>query len=342
MIIGMTYDLKSDWALSPDDPHDANAEFDKPRTVERIIEALEKGGHTVKKIGNVRNLLTQMDHLDVDIVFNICEGKQGRNRESQVPLLLEMRGIPFIGADALSLGMTLDKVIAKKMFISEGIPTPRFFVARDHDDLKALNDIGFPLIVKTRHEGSSKGISSNSRVTDYESLKRQVHLIHTRYRQSALVEEFIRGTEYTVPVLGNDEPQAMPVVQVSIGGNTELGDDFYTYERVSAGGVRYVCPAKISPELTKKMQELAVRAYQCVECRDVGRVDFRVDEKGNPYVLEINPLPTLDPDESFNIFPKVIGSNYDEILNKIVNFALERYGLIDKKYMEQSTAELPR
>lgn len=328
-IIGLTYNLKTDWVRGPNDPYDINAELDKPHTIERIIQAFEAGGHTVKKIGNLQRLLAQLDNLKVDIVFNICEGTTpGRNRESQVPILLEYKGIPYVGADALTLGLTLDKVVAKKLFISEGIPTARYFVAENTDDLEKQNTIGYPLIVKTIHEGSSKGISQDSRVEDLAGLKRQVGLVNKVYNQPALVEEFIRGTEFTCAVLGNEPPQAMPVVQVSLNGNVNMGDEFYTFERISSSSLQYVCPAKISKELTDKIQDLAVRVFKCVGCRDLGRVDFRVDEKGNPYVLEINPLPSLDPQDSFSIFPTVIGSNYDETLNKILNFALKRYGLL--------------
>ncbi len=168
-IIGITYDLKSDWHHYCDDPADINAEFDKPETVQRVITALENGGHTVKRIGNINNLLAQINDLEVDIVFNMCEGLNGRNRESQVPIMLEMKRIPFVGGDGLTLALTLDKVMAKRLFISEGIPTPRFFEMNKGDDLEKLNTIGFPLMVKTRHEGSSKGISRDRKSTRLNS-----------------------------------------------------------------------------------------------------------------------------------------------------------------------------
>lgn len=329
-MIGITYDLKDDWKRSNNDPADVNAEFDKPETLQRIIDALHSGGHTVEKIGNVDDLLNKLDSLNVDIVFNVCEGKAGRNRESQVPILLEMKGIPFVGADALTLGATLDKIVAKKLFISDNIPTPQYFEFKDLQSVDRHGPFQFPLIVKTRHEGSSKGISQNSRVEDLEALKRQVQLINQTYHQPALVEEFIKGTEFTVAVLGNQNPVAMPVVQVSIDGNMQLGNEFYTHERISSEGLQYICPAPIEKSLTEQIQDLAVKVYQCVECRDFGRVDFRVDEQGRPYVLEINPLPSLDIQDVFNIFPQVIGSDYNGVLNYVVQLAMKRYGLIDE------------
>ncbi|MCK5081954.1 MAG: ATP-grasp domain-containing protein, partial [Candidatus Omnitrophica bacterium] len=198
------------------------------------------------------------------------------------------------------------------------------------DDLDEANTIGFPLMVKTRHEGSSKGISKQSRVEDSDELKRQANMINNTYDQPALVEEFIRGSEFTVAVLGNDAPQAMPVVQISIDDKVDLGDEFYAHDRIACDGLQYICPAKISDGLTARIQELAVRVFKCVGCRDFGRVDFRVDNQGCPYVLEINPLPSLDVKDVFNIFPNVFGSNYDEIVNKILDFALRRYSIIDE------------
>ena len=343
--IGLTYDLKTDWIKSDDDPVDINAELDSPLTVERITKALEAGGYRVKHIGHVYNLLENIENLknEVDLVFNICEGKaRARSRESQVPLLLEMYGIPFVGTDAIAQGVTLDKVFTKKIFVADGIPTPKFFVATPQDDLKKLNTIGFPLIVKTRHEGTSKGLTKNSRVEDTKSLEREVRIISENYHQSALVEEFIRGTEFTVPVIGNSPPQAMTVTQVSVDGNTDLMDQFFTFELVSYRGLTYVCPAKISSKLTKALQDLAVQAYRSVECRDLGRVDIRVDEKGDPYVLEINPLPSLAENDVFNIFPETVGKTYNEIIHHIVNAALERYGLMGgahKKEIKYSVLE---
>jgi len=327
-IIGLTFDLKSDRKTSPEDPIDVNAELDSMETIDFIIQALESGGHQVKKIGTVKNLLSQIKDLDVDIVFNICEGYFGRNRESEVPQILEMYGIPFVGADALTMGITLDKVIAKKCFIVHKIPTAPYFIAHNSNNLKKFNRIGYPLIVKPRFEGTSKGLTDKSRVENLEELTRQVDIITKRYKQPALIEKFIKGMEFTVAVLGNNPPQAMPVVQVAINKQLKLGNMIFTYECVvREQAVDYICPAKISKALMRKLQDLAVRAYQSVDCRDFGRIDFRVDGKGRICVLEINPLPSLAKKDVFNIFPYTMDSTYNEIINQILDYALERYGL---------------
>ncbi len=128
-IVGITYDLKSDWQAAQDDPIDAAAELDGHKTIECLKTALESAGHKVVLIGGARQLIDRMtrNDLKVDIVFNISEGFKGRNRESQVPAILDLYNIPFVGADALTLGVTLDKVVAKKCFIADGIPTAALF-----------------------------------------------------------------------------------------------------------------------------------------------------------------------------------------------------------------------
>jgi len=326
-IVGLTFDLKTDYEFKEGDPFDANAEFDHPSTIDVIVSAIESCGFKTKKIGNVSNLLEKIDNLGVDIVFNISEGIFGRNRESQVPVILEMVGIPFVGADALTLALTLDKVMAKKIFIAEGIPTPSFFEIKTLDNLANTDHLKFPLIVKPRFEGSSKGLNDNSRVENMEELKKQTEYIINTYKQPALIEEFISGQEFTVAIIGNDPPQVLPVVQIKIDGRLKLNDKFYTFARITSDRLEYICPARVGQDLKKKISELALRTYNAVECRDFGRVDFRVDNEGRPYVLEINPLPSLSTEDVFMVVAKEIGISYPEMIGKILNSALKRYNL---------------
>ena len=323
--VGLTYDLKTDYKFKDGDPADANAEFDHPSTIDVIADAIEANNFKVERIGNAGNLLERLASLKVDIVFNISEGVSGRNRESQVPAILEMAGIPFVGADALTLGLTLDKVMAKKIFIADKIPTPRFFEVNSGEQLSNTNHYKFPLIVKPRFEGSSKGLSENSRVETKEELREQVEYIVNTYKQPALIEEFISGQEFTVAIIGNDTPEIMPVVQIKIDGKLKLNDKFYTFARITSDRLEYVCPAKISAELKKILNELALKTYRAVECRDFGRGDFRVDQEGRPYVLEINPLPSLSTEDVFKLVAENIGITYEDIIGKILNSAIKRY-----------------
>lgn len=325
--VGLTYDLKTDYKFKEGDPPDANAEFDHPLTIGVIAEAIQNCGFRVKKIGNAFNLSEKINNLDVDIVFNISEGISGRNRESQVPILLEMARIPFVGADGLTLGLTLDKVIAKKVFMAENIPTPKFFEIKNTETLVDVDHLRFPLIVKPRFEGSSKGLSDDSRVENTDELKKKADYIISTYKQPALVEEFISGQEFTVAIVGNDEPEVMPIVQIKIDGRLKLNDKFYTFARITSDRLEYICPARIPQELGKKLSDIALRVYNAVECRDFGRVDFRVDKEGQPYVLEINPLPSLSTEDVFGVVAKEIGISYGEMIGRILNTALKRHGL---------------
>ncbi|MGE5197410.1 MAG: D-alanine--D-alanine ligase family protein [Deltaproteobacteria bacterium] len=325
--VGLTYDLKTDYEFKKGDPPDANAEFDHPLTIGVIARAIQSGGFKVKKIGNASDLLEKIKNLEVDIVFNISEGISGRNRESQVPILLEMAGIPFVGSDALTLGLTLDKIMAKKIFMAEKIATPKFFEIKTPEALFNIDHLKFPLIVKPRFEGSSKGLSDDSRVENMDDLKKQAEYIIATYKQPALVEEFISGQEFTVAIIGNEHPEIMPVVQIKIDGRLNLNEKFYTFARITSDRLEYICPARIPQELNKRIIEIALKAYKAVECRDFGRVDFRVDKDGIPYVLEINPLPSLSTEDVFALVAKATGTTYEKTIVKILVSALKRHGL---------------
>jgi D-alanine-D-alanine ligase len=325
MKIGMTYDLKTEYVFKSDDPRDANAEFDHPDTIQVIREAIEAMGHEVVQIGDVHHLLLGLDRLDVDLVFNIAEGRMGRNREAQVPILLEMKGIPFTGSDGLTQALTLDKVMTKKVLLGAGIPTPRFFeIRRPGDSLP--DDLTFPLIVKPRFEGSSKGLSERSVVRTTREMEAQAEWVIRTYRQPALVEEFIRGSEFTVAIIGHDAPEVYPAVRIQLDGKDDLGDLFYTFSRI-ASGAKYLCPANIDPELERRLQELALQTYHAVDCVDFGRVDFRVNQEGNPFVLEINPLPSLSTEDVFGILAQHAGIPYGAMIARIVEASVQRHGL---------------
>lgn len=328
--VGLTYNVKSEYVFQAGDPPDANAEFDHDDTIGVIEDAIKAGGHEVVRIGNARQLLERVALVkSVDIVFNIAEGYEGRNRESQVPILLEMLRIPFVGGDGLTQGMTLDKIVTKKMLLSDGIPTPKFVELTDPDQSWQV-DLTYPLIVKPRYEGSSKGLRKSSLVTSASELAQQARWLIETYRQPALVEEFIEGREFTVAIIGNDPPEVQPVVQVQIEGKLELGQLFYTFDHIRSGA-DYVCPAPIEADLRQQMESVALKTYRAVECLDFGRVDIRVDQTGRLYVLEINPLPSLSTEDVFMFVANAQGLTYEAIINRILDAALVRYGLKSKE-----------
>lgn len=325
--IGLTYDLEKDYIFKEGDPIDATGEFDSEETIQAIALSLESLGHKVVKIGSFKNFLDNFNSLKMDIVFNIAEGLHSRNRESQIPIILESLGIPYVGSDGLTLGLALDKVLTKKLLLYEGIPTPKFMVIGNKYDFDSVHKLKFPLIVKPRWEGSSKGISKKSRVETEYDLRKQADFVNTTYKQPALVEEFIKGKEYTVAMIGNERVEILPILQVKISGSVDLGDKFYVYDYVYSDELQYVCPAMVDEVLKNKLEDLALRTYRALECKDFGRVDIRVDEQGNLFVLEINPLPSLSKSDAYGTVAKYWQVDYAEIIKRILNAALKRYGI---------------
>jgi len=327
--VGFTYDAKADYKLMSGDSADKFAEFDSEETISQIQTALESSGHRIERIGNVKSLLKKISRGERwDIVFNIAEGICGRNRESQVPVVLEMFGIPYTGSDALTMGITLDKAVAKMIVAHHSISTPRFIEIANKNDLIAGNfRLKFPLIVKPSEEGTSKGMSEDSIVFDSAHLKKRVIWIIEKYRQPALVEEFITGSEFTVAVIENDPPVVLPPVQIAINGEKNLGYEFYTHKRVETNEVTYLCPAEIPDKLNKKLCRLAMDSFKALGIIDLCRIDIRVSENGVPYFLECNPLPNLGKIDVFPLVAKAVGSSYNKILVRILNGALKRYGI---------------
>jgi D-alanine-D-alanine ligase len=325
--VGFTYDAKSDYKLGPGDSKDKYAEFDSDKTINEIYVALKSGGHEVIKIGHIKNLLTRLNNGERwDIVFNIAEGVCGRNRESQVPSILEVFDIPYMGSDALTMGLTLDKALAKTVLKYNNLSTPDFIEVSGISDLKKFN-LKYPVIVKPSEEGTSKGIEQDAIAHDFKHVKERACWILENYKQPALVEEFIIGQEFTVALIGNDPPEALPPVQISIKGNTDLGEDFYTHERVENDDIRYICKEISDKKLEKSIISLAINAYKVLGCKDVGRMDIRVDKSLKPYFLECNPLPNLGEIDVFPILAKACNMTYNEIILKILNFARKRYNI---------------
>lgn len=326
--VGFTFDLFHEHTLSPLDPPDRYNEFDTKISASDLCEALSRGGYEVVKIGNLEKLLRELPTLKerVDIVFNTAEGLSGRNREAEIPLLLEHYGISFVGSDACTMSVTLDKVVTKKMLIAEGIPTPRYVISSGGVSQDDVNHLNFPLIVKPRWEGSSKGITGNAVVASLPELNEQIRSVNKSYRQPALVEEFITGREFTVGFIGNGkDTRQLPLLEVVFGGEA-VGDRAYLSDYVYTADASYIEP-QLSKGLAEKILVAARQTYETVECLDFGRVDLRLDERGNVYVLEINPLPALSKEDAFAQAAELMGITYDKIICQILESGMKRYGI---------------
>lgn len=325
LTVGLTFDLKD--KIPSGAPADILAEHDSLETVSSVEKALRASGRKVVRIGSSRHLLKKMNRLKCDIVFNIAEGISGRNRESEVPILLDIAGIPYTGPDALTLSASLDKITAKKIFKFHGIPTPLYFEISGKGDLILPKGIRFPLIVKPRYEGSAKGIGPDSVVRNAISLERQVKKVMRRYRQPALVEEFIDGWEFTAGIIGNEDPVVLPVVQRHVEADTALSSHIFDKACADRRGLTYRGLLDIDAELEEKIRGLAIEAFKVLDCRDFTRIDFRVSPERRAYILEVNPLPSLAKDDYFAMVAELIGITYERMINNMFDAALERCGL---------------
>lgn len=329
MRAGICFDTFEMYPWRADDPPDADAEYEPMETVETIEKALRRLGHEPVRLGNARGLLARMREstLDVDVAVNIAEGAHTRNREAHVPVLLELAGVPCLGSDALTLSLTLDKAHTKSIVAACGVPTPAWAVVSDPEALDRIQlPNSWPLFVKPRYEGTSKGITPQSRVEDEEELLDAVERITREYRQDALVETFVEGGgEFTVAVVGNDPARALPALQRAVEQETKIGLHALEHRGLELDReLDYELPGELTSELEAKLQDLALTAYEELGCLDFARADFRVDADGAPYFLEINPLPTFAPDDTFAVAAEVMGRDYLDLLAEVLEAAISR------------------
>jgi len=328
--IGLVYELLGSYPMQPGDPPDADAEYEPEETIETLEAAIGRLGHRPLRIGNPEDLLAQMGKRELptlDAALNIAEARGGRNREAWAPVLLEIAQVLTLGSDALTLSLTLDKYWAVSVVSRAGVAVPAPFVASSASDLKNSSiPWSFPLFVKPRWEGASKGIRATSKVLDHASLASEIERIARDYRQPALVEEFLPGAEYTVTLVGNDPPRALPAVQRALEAASGIGVHALTGEAPEAGWKTCV-PGELDGALEAELADLAIRSYQQLECLDFARADFRLDAEGRPRFLEMNPLPTFAPDGTFGVLAELEGRPLDALLADVIRGGLERLGV---------------
>ena len=321
MRIGLTFDLQTD----PTD--ERQAEFDPPSTIHAICRALESLGHHVVLMGNAADLLDSPTTSSlsggggVDLVFNLAEGVSGRCREAWVPTLLDLARIPYAGSDALALSAGLDKVLCKRLARAEGIRTPDWISLEHPDALPAMIPLTFPVMVKPRYEGSGRGIDAGAVVHDRAALAARAAWLFARCPDSLLIEEFIAGGELTVCLIGNDPPVAYPAIQRPLDPATGLS--CHVVRPTPAQGA---CPLTLEPALEAEARRVALRMFTILGCRDIARVDLRVDDVGRVFFLEINPLPSFDPEGSLGLLAEYLGVTYAQLLGRVLDAALARYG----------------
>lgn len=333
--VGFTYNVKRD---SGGLDNDEQAEWDPPETIIAISNALARQGHIVVHLEATPDLPRVLAEADVDLIFNIAEGVEGRNREAQVPALCELLGIPYTGSDSATLAIALDKALCKKVLMQHDILTPAFQVMETGRE-RLSPELRFPLIVKPNAEGSSKGIGTTNVVDSEEELRAAVRSLLERYRQPAIIEEYISGRELTVGLLGDKRPRVLPPMEIRFK-DPSLERPVYDFvvKQEWEEHVYYECPAKLTETARKNIEKIARDTFWALDCRDVARVDLRMDRDGHIYVLEVNPLPGLTPNYSdLVLISQAAGMDYDQLMSEIMMGGLRR--LREKRREERASEE---
>jgi len=319
----------------PPPPPDLLAECDSDETIAAVEQALQER-HQVFRIEADEKAYARLKRLRPHLVFNIAERLYGPNRESHIPTVCEMLEIPYTGSDPLTLGVCLDKSRAKEILSYYKIPNPAFWIVEAPGVLPS--NLKLPAIVKPLFEGSSKGIKDNALVRTAAELYERVEDIVALYKQPAIVERFLAGREFTVGVLGNyPHHEILPIVEIDHSQLPAGASPIYSYEAkwiwdTPAKPLEiFRCPAELTPELKRKVETVVTRTCAVLRIRDWCRIDVRLDEKGEPNILEVNPLPGILPNpEDNSCLPKAArtaGYSYSDLIHRVVEEAAKRYGL---------------
>ncbi len=329
MKVALTYNLKKHDVSKP---LDYSSEFDSEETISAIAGALRSRGHSVQCLeASQPDLFSALKKSQADIVFNIAEGERGKFRESEIPAILDFLNIPYTGSGTLPLALALNKALTKKILKADNIPTPDFqLFVTGREELDP--ELKFPLIVKPNFEGSAKGISRSNVVEDKAGLYAKARELIDNYQQEVLVEEFIEGKELTVGILENGTCLVLPILEIDFSSCEKSGEFFYSWRMKEFQGddkqgltPTFHCPARLDKGTEKLVKDTALKTHRAIGCYDISRTDIRLNKDNIPYVLEINPLPGLDPKESnFPIMAYAAGMKYEDLIEAILISASER------------------
>jgi D-alanine-D-alanine ligase len=289
---------------------------------------------TFLDFNNPFEAVRQIQDLKVDIIFNLCERiNHSGLLEPHAASLLDILQVPYTGSNPFTLALCLDKIRVKKLFAFHHIPTPRWDYLYEADEAFD-EDFPLPAMVKPANSDSSIGITNESVVADRKALKERIAYVLHDLKRPALVEEFVDGDEYDVSILGNwDDKQRILPLSRSVFANLPEGYwHMYPYEAKFLGsevhkkGIEVQRPPRGVPgKLTSLISEIALDALNVVGCSDYGRVEVRVDAKGNPCVLEVNPNPSIGPTDCVPSVAKLAGMDYGDFLEEILRLAIRRY-----------------
>lgn len=310
---------------------DAFEEYDGHETIVAIAQALSAVGVVPIPVPADAEFPWRLKQGGFDFVFNMAEGAGRRCREAVPAAICEFLGLPFTGSDALTLAATLDKAVARRI-VSPEVPVARGILVASPADEAALAALNYPVFVKPNDEGSSIGIRRESWCADVNAAIARCAWLRDRYGCPILVEEFLPGAEVTVAVRGNGSSVTL-LGQMEIAAAQDNGAPFlYGLEakRDFRRQVRYHVPPRLPAERLQELGRLALAAYRLLGCRDIARLDFRLDASGQPRFLECNPLPGLNPDTSdLVILCRALtdGPTYPGLVQGILRDAAQRHGM---------------
>ena len=285
-----------------------------------IVEYLDPNKYKIfpfvipKNKNNFQALIGLIRTQKIDVCFIALHGPGGE--DGTIQKKLDNLGIKYTGSGILASQLGMDKLKFKKKISKNGICLPKHVLFRKGDSVeKLLQKVDIPCIVKPSNQGSSIGVSL---VMSKKEFKNAIDLA-LKYSNKVIVEEYIAGLETTVPILGNERPYTLPVVEIL----PKKGRFFDYKSKYKKGGSEEIVPARISRDLTKKVQEVALRVYKTIGCKGFARVDLILKGGLKPVVLEINTIPGLTPMSLFPKSAKAAGISYSELLDKIIEYALE-------------------
>ncbi|MDD3284873.1 MAG: ATP-grasp domain-containing protein [Patescibacteria group bacterium] len=300
-----------------------------------IEKALKERGYKVTffDFNNITKVFNDLKTSDVDMVFNVCERINDSSLlEPHATSILDVLQIPYTGSNPFTLGLCIDKIRVKKLLTYHKIPTPRWDYLYSLDD-EIRDDLKYPLIVKPANTDNSIGITNDSVVTNKEQLKKQLHKVMIEIGRPALIEEYIEGDEYDVSIIGSNEDdlRVLPLSRSIFNNMPEGYWHIYPFEAKYTDDKNYKKiiiqrpPKNLNKKLETLISEIALDTYNILDCHDYGRVEIRVDKNHNPYVLELNPNPSINISDCVPSVAKLIGLNYGDFIEEIIRLSIKRY-----------------
>ncbi len=280
-------------------------------------EALRAAGFSVTEFdpANKKDLQALIEG-NYDVAFLCMHGKMGEDGTLQG--FLEMLGLPYTGSGVWSSALAMDKVKSKLFYERAGIQTPRSVTLKTPADMTAeeiVAAVGDACVVKPATEGSALGVYIVNGVDEVDAAVKKAFELDT----SVLVETFVKGTELTIAVIGNEELEALPVIEIV------PRNEFYDFEsKYAPGGSQHVCPAPLDEDATERVQDMAKAAHRALECSGVSRSDFIMDESGAFWILETNTLPGMTETSLLPDAGRAAGIEFPELCTRLVEYALEK------------------